>query len=1016
MSALIIGLILLGLNSYRKLGLENFPKIDSPYVTITTTYFGATPREIETDIAKEIEDAVASIDGIKHVNSMCMEDVCITLIEFQMEVDVDVAAFDVREQIDLIRQDLPADADDPEIEKFDINAKPIIYFALTGDVSVDDLYDYADDVLQDKFSTIRGVAEVELIGGEEREIHVQLDRDLLAAKGLTSADVVGALRQGARKLPSGRVRDHGEEFTVTFDAEVGTVEELGAIQVPTESGTYVYLRDLGRIVVASEEYRQRAFIDGRPAIAMRIVKKSDANAVAVVRRVRAAFDEVDAELPGGMELIWVTDDGNYIQAMVDTGLSTILQGIALTAAILFVFLYDVRSTIIVAVTMPISVIVSLFFLNLMGYTFNMFTLLSLALSVGVLVTMSIVVLESIVSHLGRGEAPADAAAHGTARVTAAVLASAGTNIVVLFPLTMMKSKIGMVMIPFAITMVIVTSVSVFTSFTLTPILCSKLLRTASADRKRTLLGRLEALWNRMFGWVEDRYEGLLRFMERHRVAAALGLLAAVGLLVQSLKVGGTVGFTFVHDTDQAQLYVKLEFPTYYSLDWTTQRTRKVEQQLRGLPDMQHTYVMIGKAEGTIGQSTEGVYLAQILVTFPDKTGRDLTIEGIKPLARDMLANLPDAIVTVNAPSAIGGQASPIELEIYGEELGTLDRLAVAAADETLTVAGTFDVDTTVREGKPEIKIYPDREVLSDLKAWPNNVGTALRGNIEGIEAATYKQGDRSFDIRVKFIEQKGVNQVPAFLFPGDAGRPVPLETIANVKHTRTPVRITRKDKQRISKIYSNLAQEKPLGVAVNEISALIDRDMDMPPGYKYGFGGHYELMQEAGTDFLEAAVVAIVLTYLLLAAILESFTQPFLILITIPLALIGVMYALYLAGESISIFVMLGFVMMIGIVVNNAILIMGEVNNLRADGVPTHAAMIRAARDQLRPIIMITLAAVLGMLPLALSRGLGCENRIGIGVACIGGIAMSGLLTLLVIPIMYDLFTRRPAPANLDHK
>ena len=1007
MGCLLIGLVLLGVNAYRKLGVENLPKMDIPFVTVVTVYPGATPEEVETDIAKKIEDAVVSVDGLKHISSSCMENVCQTLLEFDMSVDQDMAAVDVREKLDLIKSDLPADAEDPKVLKFDVNAKPVLNMGLTGDVGLDELYDYADNQLSDRISTLLGVAEVQIIGGSEREVAVSLDRHALSARGLTSLHVVQALQNGVKKIPSGRIRSHGTEYSVIFDAETATLADIGEIQVTAENGERVRVKDIAVVAMGAEERRQAAFIDGKPGIAIRVVKKSDANAVAVVERVRKAFDSLRKELPGGMELTWVSDDGAFIQSSVDTGVSNILQGVLLTAAILLLFLHNVRSTFVVAISMPITVLIALWFLQLMGYTLNISTLLALALSVGLLVTNSIVVLESIVDRVKRRESPGEASAKGTGEVAVAVLASAGTNIVVLFPIAMMGSKVGEFVRPFAVTMVIATAVSLFTSFTLTPILSSKLLKRVEEGVRRSFFGRFGAWWDRMFSWVERLYERVLRFNERNRWAALLILLAAAVMLVHSLTLVPKVGFTMVRDFDQGELYVKLEFPTYYSLGRTVERTRRVEETLRALPDVRHVFTTIGKVEGIIGKSSEGVYLAQVFIKFCEKMDRDTPVDEIAERVRGMLATLPDAIATVSVPGAIGGQSTPIELEISGDDLRELDRVALNIRRISEEMGGFKDLDTTVRSGKPEIRLYPDRPVLADLGLPVVPLGANLRGNIEGIEAASYKRGDRTYDIRVKYAEEEGTGQVAGFLLPALPGKPMPVTAVAAIRESRAPVQITRMDKRRIAKLTANLRADMPLGTAVNRMLAAIKEENVLPPGYSLRFGGVYEVMAEMMVEFLEAAIMAMLLTYLTLAAILESFTKPFIILATLPLGLVGMIWGLYLSGEALSFFALLGGVMLIGIVVNNAILILSEEQNLMARGESAHNAMIHAARDQLRPIIMITLAAALGMLPLGLGRGLGSEARVGIGWGSIGGIMVSGLLTLIVIPIMYDLLTRR---------
>ncbi|TWT80092.1 Multidrug resistance protein MdtB [Planctomycetes bacterium CA13] len=1011
MSCLIIGLTLLGLNAYRKMGLELMPKMDAPFVTIVTIYPGAAPEELETDVAKRIEDAVVSIDGLKHVSSVCMENVCQTLLEFQMSVDVDVAATDVREKLDVIRSELPADVEDPQIQKFDINAKPIVNLALAGDVPLDDLYDFADNTLSDKLTVISGVAEVQLIGGAEREVHVKLDRGKLAARGLSSMDIVKVIQEAVRTIPSGRVRDGGTEYAVKFDADFDSAVDLSKLEVANNNGQRCYLRDIGEVKMSTEELRQTASIDGRPCIAIKVVKKADANAVRVAHAVRDAMDDLNAQLPGGMELVWVDDDGRFIEANNQSAWVNVLQGILLTAAILFLFLYNVRTLFVVGVTMPLTIVIGLYFMSVVGYTLNTSTLIAIGMSVGILVTNSIVVLEAIDKRLGTTGDPKEASRVGSSEAFIAVLASAGTNVVVLFPLAVMESKIGMFIGPLAMTMFIMTVVSLFISFTLTPMLCSLILKPRN-EGSRSLLGRMEQGWNWMFDKVVGRYRHLLTFTEQHRWAAILVLVAVIGLFANSLHVAGTLGSSAFSQSDMGRLYLRLEFPTRYSLDETVRRVKQAEDRLKGLPEITHVLTTVGKVEAMLGQSSEGVYLAQLLLKFSERDERDLTIAELMDLVRDRIEGYPDAVVAVSQPSIIGGQSSPVELEIAGVELNTLDNLALTSLDLAHDINGFVEPDTTVRQGKPEIRIEPRRAVLSDVAAPAVGLGMVLRANLEGIEAGTYKQNSRNYDIVVKLNEEQGKQQVRNFQLPGPDGHPMLLSNFSHIKESEIPIQITRKNKRRIAKLTSQLAPSLPLGTAVTKLSAAIDNKKVLPPGYDYTFAGEYEMMSEAQQGLAEAGIMAMILVVLTLSAIMESFRQPALILMTVPLALIGVFWALAIAGESISIFVIMGIVMMIGIVVNNAILIMDQFNMHVEEGVPRHKAMIEAACERFRPIVMITLAAVLGMLPLALGKGIGAEMRNGVGIASAGGILVSGVLTLLVIPILYDLFTRRKAKAD----
>lgn len=1006
MSCLIIGLTLLGLNSWREMGLELMPETDLPFVTIQTEYPGASPSEIETDIAKKIEDSAGTIDGLKHISSSCMENVCLTFLEFELGVDVDIAATDVREKLDLVRDELPADAKDPIIQKFDVNAVPIITLGLTGDAPLDELYDYADNDFRDRVSIIKGVADVEIIGGAEREVQVKLDRDALASHGLTSMDVVERIRSSVKLIPVGRIKEGETEYSIKFDADYPEIKRIENLQIAGSEGRRCKIGDVGRVAMSTDEVRQSALVDGESGLAIRIVKKSDANAVKVATEVREEFEQMRAALPGGMELLWITDNATFIRATNASAWLNVFEAVLLTAAILFFFLYNLRALLVVAISMPLTIVIGLFFMRLNGMTLNTSTLIAIGLSVGILVTNSIVVLEGIVRRLEKGKSPRDAAQVGARDTFIAVLASAGTNMVVLFPLVMMGTLIGEFIRPLALTMFIMTAVSLFLSFSLTPMLCSILLRPAD-EKKEGTLARMEKRWNKGLSSVVSVYRRILQFNERHRWSAALLLLVVVGMFFGALRAGGKAGFTMVNEPDRGELYVKLEFPTRTNLDTTEERVKAVLDRLDDLPELRHSMVMVGKVEGVVGQSSEGVHLAQVLLVFSQRTERSETIDEIIRMARDEADLTPGAISTVSIPSAMGGQSTPVEMQIRGPDLKTLDRLALQIEKEA-EKAGIFkDADTTVRKGKPQLRIVPRRPIMADLNIAPVGMGMNLRANVEGLESGTFRKGDRSYDIVVKLADKRGKKQMERLALPGAKGRALALPAITGISETTAPVQITREDKQRASKFLSQLAPDVALGKALERLSRIARNKVGMPPGYSFRFAGQGEMLGEAVAEFGEAALTGIVLVFLLLSALLESFKQSPLVMVTLPLGLIGMLWALALAGASLDIFAMMGAIMLIGIVVNNAILIMDQFNVHIAEGVPPHKAMITAATERFRPIAMITIAAVLGMLPLALAKGIGGEMRNNVGIACVGGILVSGIFTLFVIPVLYDVFTRR---------
>lgn len=1006
MGCLLIALIVLGLNAYRKLSLEFLPSVDIPYVTITTTWLGASPEDMEKDVAKHLEDAVSGLDGLKHVSSSCLENICTVVLQFEMGVNVDVAAQDVREKVDAVLSDLPDDSDRPIIEKVDINAIPVVSLFLTGDLSTDELYDYADNKLDDRFSTVRGVEKVQLSGGNEREVWVELDRDKVAAAGLTCYDVVAAVKQGIVNVPGGRVREAGSEYNVRFYAEYDAIDDIRNLEVATKDGRRRYLKDLGIVHAHPEEVRQRAYLNGRPGIAMRIVKKSEGNTVKVVKETRKRFEEVKKTLPPGMELIWVDDDGRNVQASVDATLHDIGSGILLCAAILFIFLVNFRTTLVVATTMPVTIIISLFFMGLAGYTLNQSTLLAMGLSAGILVSNSIVVLENVVKRFDDIPDRWEAARIGTSEVTVAILASAGTNVVVMLPIAMMTSLVGKFFAPFAGTTLIVNVVSIFVSFTLTPILCALFLKPAS-QRKETWATRLAGKWTGAIQRYGRLYGYFLKRLTDRRWVAACVVLAGLALFVGTWKFcGRRLSFSFVENNDYGKIFIRMEFPPYYDLAHSTQRVHEMEKLFEPLKDRLFTFSLVGRADAVGGQANQGVYLSMFILVFNSKTERDWSIFDRVTEVRKLLNAQTDSIGTAAVPNAVtGGQSLQLEMVLKGDDLDVLDRTALNLQQTFKKTGGVGMMDTTVRDAKKEIRVLPKRAVMGDLGITSEMMAWNVRACVEGIEAADYKKGDRTYDIRVKFKEIPGREQVREFLLPGKNGRAVTLGTVADVKDALMKIMIYRFDKQRAVKIVGDITADAKLGDVRDKIMSIAKTSGIIPPGYTLQFAGQSEDMSDAMADLMEAIFLATFLTLLMLAAVLESFRRMFLVLATLPMGLIGVMWALYLTNSPASIFVLLGVVMLIGVVVNPAILFADKLGQNLEAGMTPRRAMLNAVSEEFRAVLMVVIASGIGMIPLAIGTGIGSENRIGIGIASVGGIFVAGLLTVILIPVLYVLFT-----------
>ena len=1019
MTAFIIILVMLGANAYRKLSIDLMPSLDIPYVLIRCEYDGASPEEIEIEVARRIEDAVSSIDGIKHISTTCLENQATISMEFNMGVDVDVAATDVRERLNRIRDDFPDGVKDPTIRKIDNNATSVVRLFLTGDASIDELYDYADYVLSNRFSAVPGVGEVRIFGADEMQLHIFIDRAKLSLANLTMDDVRAAVERNNLKSPVGRIKIGESETNVVFDGEYKNFDDILNIELVSIDGRRIYLRDIGRVEMRSKEIRNRTFIDGKPAVSFNIVKKGEANAIKVIRAIRRRYEEVNAsgELPGGMRLVWFRDAGEFIQASVDDAWGSILFGVLLTAAVLFLFLHDLRTTFIVIVSMPISIIVTFAAMHRFDYSFNIMTLLSLGCSVGVLVTNSIVVIENIFKRLDSGAALADAAEEGTGEVIPAVAASALTNVVVFVPVAMMTTMTGTMMAPFAGVMVVATLISLFISFTLTPILACVLLKKRGGKKAGGSfvvrgMNALACRWDRGYDRVCRLFGRSAAWTEKH--AKLVVLLTVLVCAPLALWVVPKVGMSFIPDADQGEMTIRIEFPTNYNLERTQERTFEIAAKLEDMKEITGKLIFVGVSPGGgPGRVSQAVYMAQIFCKMVPKDRRAENIQQMLDKVRRRLAVFDDCIITLSYPHIIGGSGSSINTRISGPDLNELERIGRRAIEKIVRSGVAKDVDTTIRQGKSTVNIVPRRTILQNVGLSLASLRNSARSSLEGMELGTYRIGSRSFDIRLRQQEEHGMEQIDQMSVMPNGGIPLPLNSLAELREESKPVSINRYDKERAVVIYANPGAGKALGPVADSIGS--DIQSSLVPGYRISNGGDVERMKETTAEFVEVIALAILLTYLLICAITESWTRPLLIMFTVPLGFLGMYLTLYLAGMSMSMMGLLGGVMLIGIVVNNAILIMDECAALIRHGVPPHAAMRRAAENKFRPIVMTSIAAVIGMLPMALGGGLGSELRASCGVGVAGGLAVASVLTLYVIPALYYTFVK-DAPAEAEKK
>ena len=1012
MTVVLLVLALFGFLAWRTAGVDLVPLVDVPYVTVTVVYPGATPEEIETAVARKIEDAVSQVDGLKHMTATCANNFCQVMLEFHLDRDVDTVATDVREKIDLIVNDLPSGAEKPNVAKFDVNATPVVTMALTSSsaktVENGDLYDYADNRLSSRFSSLPGVASVELIGGEKREVVVEVDRSKLAAKGLTLAEVVGKVGKGNIKIPSGEIDEAGRSAALTFDAEAKEPSELGAIELGRPGGAKVYLRDVAKFHFGTKRAESLAYFNGEPAVVLKITKKGEANAAKVVDLVRRAAERAKAELPAGMSLNWVRDDGAYVHATVRGGFDSIWQGILLTGAILVLFLSEWSSALVAFVSIPVTIIIALIVFPFFDCTFNLVTMSAVGISSGILVANSIVVLENIAARFQRGGdgGVKSTVAKAAGQVAVAVCASALTNIVVFLPIATMKTLAGRFFVPFAIVITAATFASLFVSFTLTPILSSMFAgRGAGVNRALTFV---LAPWNACYNATARFYRATLFPALRHPVLliAAVAVLSAAGFayLVPRLQLD------FIPTMDKGEMTVRLEYPADTALEKTAERTLELARKIGSLKDSagdplaQSVTISVGKTQGILGAVSQGAYLAEIAVKLKDMTARHETIQDVAERLRDVCREEPDVIWSALVPLVIGGSAQSAEFRILGDDFDTLNAVGLATARDAAADPSCADVSHSIRIGRPETRLYPKRAVLNDLGVTPDALGTSLRASFAGLKCSRFTKGDRSYDVRVRFAEEDGFSQVDALNFPGADGVPFALDSVARKERVMKPVQIVRSMKRRAVTVYANNARGYGLGTTLGVLRAAAGKHL--PPGCETTVGGTAEYMDETFGEFALVTSVAIILTYLLLAAIMESWTMPFVVLFTVPFAYLGMFAALWATHTTFTVFGLLAGIMLVGVVVNAAILIVDERTMLLGRGIAPRAATLKASAAKFRPVLMSSAASLFGMLPMALGSGLGSELRAAIGIGSVGGILLSAVVSLYLIPALTSLARR----------
>jgi HAE1 family hydrophobic/amphiphilic exporter-1 len=998
---MILALIVLGLFSYLKLNVDQFPDVDIPYVTVTTVLRGAGPEQIETDVTKKIEDAVNPVAGLDHIQSTSQEGLSIVIIQFKLEVDGRVAAQEVREKVSAARANLPTEIEDPVITRYDPASLPIMQLTVSGNRSEKDITTYTKDVIKKRLENVPGVGSVNLVGGDEREIEVEVDAARLRGYNLSIQDVVQGVAMANQEVPAGNLVQGPRQLLLRTMGKFTSVDDFNNVIVASPGGKPVHLADIATVSDGVKERTSFARVDGKRAVGLNILKQSGSNTVRVADAVRGQIDRLKKELPADVQITMAKDNSTFIRDSVNDVLFDILYGGLLAVIVVYLFLANARPTIISAIALPTSIIASFIIMYALNFTLNVMSLMALSLAVGLLIDDAIVVIENIYRHMHEGATPKEAAKAATSEIGLAVMATTFTIVAVFIPVAFMSGIVGRFFYQFGITVAVSVLVSLFVAFTLTPMLASRWLRPQDEDlsNEGNILRRGLFFFNQFFDKMSKRYRSAIAWSLAHR---RMTLVFALGLFAFSFVLMRFLGTEFFPESDQSEFTVGVNASPGTSLDQTAAICERIETVMRKRPEV--TTLLT-----TIGAGNDPITKGNILVKLLKKAERKKGIKQIMAEVRRDLRDLPGANLSILVSQGPGGGTKPVVMSVRGEDLSKLEQLGDKVERIVRTTPGAVDVENSLETSKPEIRIRIDREKASDLGLNVGLIAASIRALVDGAVATQYAEGGEQYDVRVQLrkedrtsLENVGNLTIKSSKDTRDLQKIiVPISYVASVKQGSGPSKINRYDRQREIRIDANTS-----GRTLGEVLAGIQKQtagISLEPGYSIGVTGSGEMQAESFQNILISLVLGIVFVYIVLAAQFENFWYPFSIMLALPMSLIGAVIALLVFGSAISIISLIGIIMLMGLVTKNGILLVDYTGVLRDRGMKRTEALVEAGATRLRPILMTTFAMIFGMVPIAFSVSEGSEFRSPMGQAVIGGLVTSTLLTLFVVPVVYSL-------------
>jgi HAE1 family hydrophobic/amphiphilic exporter-1 len=1005
-------IILLGSVAFFKLNLDLLPDIEPPAVSVITPYPGASATDVESDITKYLEDKLSTTPNLDRLESKSKDNISIVNCIFNWGADLDVAVNDIREKIDLAKPDLDKakDAKTPYIFKFSSSMVPVLVMTVTAKESSPDLYRIVDKQISDPLKRVAGVGAVVYIGGQERQITVHFDRKTLEAHHLSVQQIRNALAAENLNLPAGSVKVGRNELQIRVAGRYRDAAEIANTVVGRNGDAFIRLKDVAAVTDTHEEPQEWAWSGSSPAVALIIQKQSGANTVRVIEAIKERLKTLKKEVPADIEIHTVLDNSDHIYAMINNLVEAAVVAAILVIVVCILFLRRFRSSLIVTLAIPFSLIGAFIGLFAMGYTINVISLMSLSIAVGLVVDDAIVVLENIIRHVEKGKSPKEAAVEATSEVGLAVTASTLTIVVVFAPLLLVKGLTGIIFGQLAFVMLITILASLFVSLTLTPMAASRLLRSGG-ERKS----------NRVFAWSERALNGIDAFYARvlewglrHRRL----VLSVIGIIFcGSLILIPWVGTEFVPEVDSGEVEIVLEMPEGTRAETTAVAMEEMLEAVNRLPETQASYALAGQTKKGLLSALgfeEGTNIGRIGGRLLAKEERSRSAKELAATLRRQVMKLPGVErYSASAVSAIQkaflGGGRPISIEVLGHDIEATDEIAEKIRRIIETTPGTADVSVSRKKPRPEVQIRLDRDRAATLGLNVALLADALRTNYYGFKDSKFREAGDDFEIelRLKKEQRESIREIGETPLTTVKGQTVQLRNVASIQETFGPVEIERKNRNRVTKVMAGV-QGRVLGDVAGDIQKKIN-SLQLPPGVSIEWGGEVKEQEKAFRDLILLLILGVVLVYMVMAGQFEDFVDPFIIMFSVPFAFVGVIWAFVLTVTSLNLMSFMGVIMLVGIVVRNAIVLVDYTKQLRDGGMGLNEAIVTGGRTRLRPVLMTSLAMIFGMVPLALSRGEGSEIWNALGITIIGGLIVGGFVTLILVPLLYSLVHRRKA-------